>query len=145
MDERHKAIVDHPAFLQPPPKAVFLDPALLRPLPQPLWGHACSMCDKRQSVWDHLAPELPSNARRGEPMCSLCWLYETEWGKERREDIDGMIRAVEVHLGEIFRKTDDGRLWVCKDGDRILGSIAVTSRIIKQRATLDLLGGSDGS
>lgn len=77
-------------------------------------------------------------------MCSLCWLYETEWGKERREDIDGMIRAVEART-EAFRKTDDGRLWSCRDADRILGAIAVTSRIVSQRAMLAGLGEGNGS
>lgn len=137
MDQR--AIVDKPEFLQPVFKAVFLDPELLRPLPPSLWGHACSECDKRQSVW-----ELPSEARKGAPVCSLCWLYETEWGKERREDIDGMIRAVEART-EAFRKTDDGRLWSCRDADRILGAIAVTSRIVSQRAMLAGLGEGNGS
>jgi hypothetical protein len=145
MDERPKAIVDHPAFLQArPPKAVYLDPKTLRPLPQALCGMSCSHCDKRQSVWEHWRPEAPSNAKKGDPMCSLCWLYESAWGKDRREDIDGMIRAVEMHTGEMFRKTDDGRLWSCRDADRILGSIAVTSRIVYQRTMLSRLGGDDG-
>jgi len=133
-----KTIIDDPAFLQVQPvRPVYLDPLLLRPLAPALWGISCSMCDKRQSVW-----ELPS-VKRGEPVCSLCWLYESEWGKGVREDIDALVRAVEVHKGEIFRKTDDGRLWSCRDADRILGSIAVTSRIVRQRVRLDMLGGDD--
>lgn len=133
-----KDIIDDPDFLQVRPiRPVYLDPLSLRPLAQALCGISCSMCDKRQSVW-----ELPS-ARRGEPVCSLCWLYESEWGKEHREDIETLVRAVEVYKGEMFKKTDDGRLLDCRDADHVLGSIAVTSRIARQRAMLASLGGDD--
>jgi hypothetical protein len=124
-------------------KPLILDPRALRPLPQALWGHACSKCDKAQSVWELFAGD-PSS-RKGEPICSLCWLYESEWGQERRADIDAMIRAVEVQAEEIFRKELDGRLWACKDADRIMGAISVTSRIATQRALLHDLGGGDGT
>jgi hypothetical protein len=122
---------------------LILDPRVLRPLPQSLWGHACSKCDKTQSVWELFAGD-PSR-RKGEPICSMCWLYESEWGQERRADIDQFIREVEVQAETIFRKTLDGRLWSCKDADRIVGAVAVTSRIATQRAMLRDLGGGDGS
>lgn len=122
-------------------RPVILDPRVLRPLPQALWGHACSKCDKTQSVWELFAGD-PSR-RKGEPICSLCWLYESEWGQERRSDIDAMIRAVEVQAETIFRKRLDGRLWSCQDADRLMGSIAVVSRIATQRVLLRGLGGGD--
>lgn len=142
-----KAIVDRVGPLQVAVeamthKAIFLDPKLLRPLPQSLWGHACSRCDKTQSVWELF--DLDSSKRKGEPMCSLCWLYESEWGKERRGDIDDMVRAVEIQANGVFKKTDDGRLWSCQEADRILGSIAVTSRIVSHRSMLQAFGGDDG-
>jgi len=124
-------------------KPLILDPRVLRPLPQALWGHACSKCDKTQAVWELFA-DGPTR-RKGEPICSLCWLYESEWGKERRDDVDKMIRAVEVQAEEIFRKELDGRLWSCADADRIMGAISVTSRIATQRAMLQGFGGGDGT
>jgi len=142
----HDTIIDDPAFLQvASPKFVFLDPKVLRPLPQSLWNISCEECDKRQSVWEHFPPELPSGVRKGTPVCSLCWLYESAWGKENREAVDCMIRAVEVQKEEIFRKAGDGCLWSCRDADRILGAIGVTSRIAEHHARMAMFGGDDGS
>ena len=66
-------------------------------------------------------------------ICALCWLYESVWGKKRREDLDEMIKDVEVAIDENFQRGDDDRLWACKDADRILGSIALTSRMFIMR------------
>lgn len=127
------------------PTFVYLEPSVLRPLPQSLWNHACAWCDKRQSVWELFETERERAKRKGVPLCSLCWLYESEWGKEHREGIDKLIRAVEVTTECIFRKTADARLWSCQDADRILGPIAVTSRIAAQRKLIHRIGESDES
>ena len=104
-------------------KPLIFPPKSLRPLPQSLWDIACEWCNKRQSRW-----EIPKG-RAGEPLCSMCWLYESEWAKPRREDVDMLIREVETETGEQFKRLEDGRLWSCEDADRIVGAIAVTSRI----------------
>lgn len=141
-----KTIVDDATFLQVrPPRFIFLDPRLLQPLPQSLWGISCDRCDKRQSVWEVFGLDAPRGTKKGDPMCSLCWLYESAWGKDNRESIDLMVNAVEREKGEEFRRTEDGRLWSCRDADRILGSIATVSRIAQQRSILGTLGGGDGA
>jgi hypothetical protein len=62
-------------------------------------------------------------------VCSLCFLYESNWGKKRLDDIHELVRAVETETGESFLRTADGQtLASCSDADRILGSIALTSR-----------------
>jgi len=110
-------------------KPLIFHPKELRPLAQKLWDIACDRCNRRQSRW-----ELP-DGRKGTPLCSMCWLYESEWAKPRREDLDMLIREVEIETGEKFRRQEDGRLWSCADADRILGAIAVTSRIALYQLT----------
>jgi hypothetical protein len=113
-------------------KPLILDPKVMRPLPGALWDISCDMCDKRQARWELATPELLS-VRKGTPVCSLCWLYESEWGKPRRDDIDHMIADVETEVGREFKRTEDGRLWSCADANRILSSIALTSRLFNVR------------
>lgn len=126
-------------------RPIFLDPKVLRPLPKALWGHACSCCDKMQSVWELFETESEYVRRKGKPYCSLCWLYESDWGKERREDIDAMVRRAEITEDRIFRKANEGRLWSCKDADSILGFIAFTSRVATHHSMLQMIGGGDES
>jgi len=61
------------------------------------------------------------------PVCSLCFLYLSNWSKSRQEDLANMIRDVEAELKKEFTK-EDGRLVRAEDGDRILASLAITSR-----------------
>jgi hypothetical protein len=114
-------------------KPLYVDSRFLRPLPQAMWDTACSKCDKRQSRWDFVPTDNPPPSG-GFPLCTLCWLYESEWGKERREQIDAMIRDVEKTSGKIFQRAKGNRLWACKDADPILGSIVMTSRMFELQA-----------
>ena len=138
-------IKDHVSLQEAAPKFVFLDPRVLRPLPQSLWNISCAECDKYQSVWEHFSSELPSGARKGVPVCSLCWLYKSVWGKDNRGDIDRMICAVEAQREESFRKVGCDRLWSCRDADRVLGAISVTSRIAEHHARMAMFRRDDGS
>lgn len=108
---------------------IILDPSLMRPLPQSLWGISCEWCDKRQARWELFLPDMPPDARKGLPVCSLCWLYESYWGEERRTDIDLLVEAVETEISQLFEKRSTGELLHCRDADRILGAVGVTSRI----------------
>ena len=81
------------------------------------------LCDRLEARWECSEEHSPG------PVCSLCWLYESEWGKLNREKVDRLISAVEGETGEPFRRRTDGRLWGGCDADRILGAIAVISRI----------------
>lgn len=119
-----------------------INPEYLRPLPESLWNVACDKCDKRQARWEFFPSDEPENDK-GFMICALCWLYESEWGQNRREDIDEMIREVEKRAGQIFQRAKGNRLWSCKDADRILSSIALTSRMFVYRSALKREG-SDG-
>lgn len=114
-------------------KPLIIHPKFIRPLPQSMWDVNCAKCDKRQSRWQFFPSDAPEGVKGGVLVCSLCWLYESDWGKNRREDLDQMIRDVETTAEEIFHKTKDGRLWSVRDADRILGAIALTSRMFIMR------------
>jgi len=116
-----------------PHKPLIVDSQYLRPLPKAMWDTACERCDKRQAKWSFLPSEAapPSGDY---PMCSLCWLYESEWGKGRREDLDKMILDVQRAKGRIFQRAKGNKLWSCKDADVILGAIVMTSRIFEIQA-----------
>jgi len=110
-------------------KPLIVDPKELRPLTPAMWGMSCFMCDRRQSRWEYVSPEQPARSKHGEPVCSLCWIYDSEWALTRSVDIESMICAVEIEAGEVFKRAEERRLWSCTDADRILMSIVVTSRI----------------
>jgi hypothetical protein len=140
---------------------LIVDPNRLFPLPQSMWDAHCDHCDKRQSRWLFVPVEMgppieinvPGSTRAaGHVICSLCWLYESEWGLKRREHIDAYIREVELESKAVFARAEDGRLWSCRDADRIMGAIALTSRIfVRHHMQMQLRkqmgvgsGGSDG-
>lgn len=106
-------------------KPLVVDPRFLRPLPKALFRSCCAKCDRRQAMWE-MGPE------RGERIivCSLCFLYESNWGKDRRAQVHELADAVEAESGEKFMRGADGRtLLSSRDGDRILGALALTSRM----------------
>ena len=67
-------------------KPVFCNPEFLRPLPKNMWGVACATCDRTQARWEIQAPKQ-------EPIlsCSLCFLYDSFWGRPIRRDLDALI------------------------------------------------------
>jgi hypothetical protein len=143
-DEKNQAPEAPEASQEATPSGVpplIVDPSRLFPLPQSMWDASCDHCDKRQSRWMFVPVEMgppvelsgqDSLRVKGHVICSLCWLYESEWGLKRREHIDAFIRDVELETKAVFARAEDGRLWSCKDADRILGAIALTSRIFVQ-------------
>ena len=109
-------------------KPLLVDTRMLRPLPKTLFQSPCSNCDKRQAMWE-MGPERSDECVF---VCSLCFLYESRWGESRREQIDILVDEVQVEAGEKFLRATDGKqLLSCKDADRILGSIALTSRMFR--------------
>lgn len=146
-DERHKEFIDDPRILLAPPfKPLIVDPTVLRPLPQSMWDMACGWCDKRQARWEVFLPDMPKDGRKGLPLCSLCWLYESEWGSKRRPDLTMFVMSVEEEISRKFEKRPTGELIHGRDGDRILGAIAVTSRIFAYHETMKRRrGGGDGT
>jgi hypothetical protein len=90
-------------------------------------------CDKVQARWA-LRDAVPEE---GEDeiyaLCSLCFLYESNWGLNRQEEIEVLIKDVENRQDRAFIRTKNGRLLAPKDADQVLGSIALVSRIFEMR------------
>jgi hypothetical protein len=140
---------------------LMLDPDRLKPLPKDLWDMPCSACGKLEAKWGFLpsdpVEEVNGVAPEVEPLtlCSLCFLYESEWGKRRRADLDAMIASLESELTTrvrdeharkatlspeqflainiVFPKSPEGRLLDNKDANRVVGSIAILSRMIMSK------------
>lgn len=105
---------------------LIIDTRFLRPLPKSMWGANCVNCDKSQAMWE-MGPTSEPN-----PVCSLCFLYESKWSEKRIDEIHAMVRDVETHTGEpMLRATDNVTLLSAKDGNKILGALAMTSRMFQ--------------
>lgn len=103
---------------------LIIDPRFLRPLPQSAWNATCSRCGEPRSRW-----ELGMIGREVKPVCSLCFLYHSQWGEKRLDQIHALVEEMERETGERFFRAADGRsLLQCKDADHALGAIAWVSR-----------------
>jgi hypothetical protein len=60
--------------------------------------------------------------------CSLCLLYDTEWAKKDRSQIEEVVKRVETARDREFESDDSNRLINAKDGDDILGVIVLSHR-----------------
>lgn len=109
-----------------PHKPIYLDPNNIRPLPKSMQGVACSVCNKTQAVWERTRVRTD---QQGDPTCSLCWLYESKWGKDNGDQIGKLVSAVEDKLGRLFKKRDNAQLARCRDADRIMSAIVTTTRL----------------
>jgi hypothetical protein len=111
---------------------LIIDTRYLRPLPKAMWGAVCVNCDKAQSMWEMGPPEEPN------AVCSLCFLYQSQWGEKRVDDIHAMVRDVETHCKETFLRDQDGHTLIsAKDGNKILGALAMTSRMFALQDKLE--------
>jgi hypothetical protein len=100
-----------------------------KPLLPDDWGGPCSSCGKPQARWSFFPEDGPGGAVS---VCGLCWLYESEWGKNRKEDLLKFKREVEGELGVRFMMSK-GRLVRYQDADRLLGAIALTSQMFEMK------------
>jgi ribosomal protein L37AE/L43A len=108
-------------------KPLRVDTKLLQILAKDLWNTGCEHCKKPRAKWE----------MQGIPICSLCFLYESQWGR---------VRAAELgsYLGEVMAQAEEkitaatprrrmvlgpsGQLTSSDDADFILGILVVTSR-----------------
>jgi hypothetical protein len=111
-------------------KPLILNTDHLRPLDRKEWDGPCMSCGKKQARWMF----KPANRDGAVSICSLCWLYESVWGQNRREEIFKYVRAVEEEIGTAFLK-DKGRLIRVQDADRLLGALALESRMFQLQAS----------
>lgn len=104
----------------------------IRPLAPVMRGIACSLCNRRQSLWECTQTVQDQG---GTPLCSLCFLYHSPWAEEQETgNLDAFIAAVEAHMGKLFVRADDSSLEDCGDADRILSSLVTTTRMFDLRA-----------
>jgi hypothetical protein len=117
-----------------------IDTSCLIPLPKQMWKSNCSNCDKPQGMWRLIDPtkRLKPPMDDGSPedgesffiLCSLCWLYTSNWGKnpKRASEIEATITELEGIAKHKFLRDAEGNLLSPSDADNVLGLIALASR-----------------
>lgn len=108
---------------------VLIDTTRVLPLPQHMKGIICSNCDKPLAVWEFKPDD--TEALGSLLLCSFCLLYKSFWGQNRREQIDHFISEVEKKMGVGMIRDDENRLVFSKDCDRIMGAIALASKLFQ--------------
>lgn len=114
-------------------KPLYISAREVRPLAAAMRGMACCDCGKRQAVWEKT---VEVGQEKGHPICSLCFLYKSPWAKENQSSLEAFVAAVEESASTFFAKTDDNKLEVCKDADRIMSSIVLTTRLFHTRSKM---------
>lgn len=128
-------------------KPLRIDTSRMQMMGKGLWNCACGVCDKLQAKWEMRSPpEGAGTAETVKPICSLCFLYESKWGKDRLDQINGYLTEVmSVKDAKALSKMDPleqaaqsqtrkmvlgpaGQLTNITDADFILGILALTSR-----------------
>lgn len=100
-----------------------------KPLMPDDWGGPCASCEKPQARWTF----IPEGETGGVSVCGLCWMYESEWGKNRQTELKAFKRSVEREIGKAFL-SDKGKLVRYQDADRLLGAIALSSQMFEALA-----------
>jgi hypothetical protein len=129
-------------------KPLIIDPRLLMPLPKALWGTACDNCNRAQAKWRVFSPmqrpadgnAIPITDADFSPTCSVCFLYESPWGKQRREDIQRFIADLEQEMHQKFLLDPSGRL-TPNAADQALGAIALTSKMFEMQDRMKAIKG----
>ena len=124
--------LEHPRAEEEGEYPLIINPSYIRPMPESMWGMACARCDKTQAQWEFheqiMTPEGVQPTEGFLPICSLCFLYESSWGRRRRKRLDNLVAEIEVSIGTPFIRDLGGRLASSSDGDRVLAAIALSSR-----------------
>lgn len=106
-------------------KPLRLDTNKIVLLDRSMWKSACHVCDKTQSRWGLVSsPDVPPS-----PICSLCFLYSTKWGIDRRDVLDSLIDEITSKKGgRPILRDENGKIASAENGDFIIGIVAMTSR-----------------
>ena len=112
---------------------LLIDARRIRPiLQQKEWDVDCSHCGEAQARFQFRPIEQDGWLF----MCSLCWLYESEWGKNHAEEVADLVEDTEREIGTPFKRLESGRLEDPRDSDRILSSVVALSRVLEIRAMM---------
>jgi len=122
-----------PKTLEP----LIIDPRYIRALPKALFRSNCVECDRLQAMWE-MGPEGGERVF----ICSICFLYESNWGQKRIEQVHDVVQEVEKESGSNFMRDADGdRLLSSKDADGIVGALALTSRMFFAQDRMQAMAG----
>jgi hypothetical protein len=105
-----------------------IDTQRLIPLQPDLWGSICSDCQLPQSNWQWLESSAVSTT-----ICALCYLYKSEWGKAQSDFMESLLKDLEEGWSCKFLRSDEGKLKLIGDGNRVLATLAYLSRSIQLR------------
>ena len=120
-------------------KPLRVDTERLAMLEKDKWSTACAVCGNPRAKWEMLPPpESPGGVTpAASPICSLCFLYETKWGKDRAADLGAYLNDVVATATEKLTAATPRRRMILgptggltriDDADFILGILVVTSR-----------------
>ena len=108
-----------------------LRPDLLKPLPPVMRDMTCFHCNKDTASWAlHEQTKDGQSKEEFSALCSICFLYESNWARTRRAQVDRLALDLEVEIDEEFDRDDQGRLVKREDADRLLCGIAMASRFV---------------
>ena len=110
--------------------ALIINPQHFKPLPKEEWDGPCACCGKKCARWMF----IPADQDKGAvSVCGICWIYESQWGKNRARELHEFRMAVEEEIGSSFL-IDKGKLVRFEDADRLLGALAFTSKVFQIQA-----------
>jgi hypothetical protein len=102
--------------------SLLIDPDRMRALPEELRDYNCSTCNRRNAGWAF----LPSNKGPDPdpiPICSLCWLYLSNWARPRVREVPAFIARFEQTTGKKFTKDAGGALTDHRQGDEVVAQL----------------------
>jgi len=108
-------------------KPLRVDTKLLQMLDKDKWSTSCEHCKLPRAKWE----------MQGIAVCSICFLYESKWGKDRSTELDSYLNEVMAQASEKLTASTPrrrmvlgptGKLVSIDDADFILGILVVTSR-----------------
>ena len=94
----------------------------------------CSHCGKARARWFFQPDEVEEGALF---ICSICWLFESNWGRNRKDEVEALIKETEDYMRCVFVRDDEGRLTERDSADRIMGAICYMSRMLEMRGLLE--------
>ena len=103
-----------------------IDTSRLTPLVQNEWGAVCSECRQPQANW--MWRQL---AEGGSPICALCYLYKSEWGKTQGAALPTLVRELEDGWDCRFETNTHGELKFIGDANRVLAALAYLSHTVQ--------------
>jgi ribosomal protein L37AE/L43A len=108
-------------------KPLRVDTKLLQILDKDKWSTSCEHCKLPRAKWE----------MQGIAVCSLCFLHESKWGKDRATELSEYLNEVMAQAAEKVTAATPrrkmllgptGQLVSVADADFILGILVVTSR-----------------